>query len=86
MVKFAHRKKTRAPIQIGVGSNIVVPTQTLQGIQIVRAIQCEGQAVFEDLLATRALRRRPRSDSEGLRRKALNLRVDHWSVSSILSA
>jgi hypothetical protein len=39
MVKFAHRKKTRAPIQIGVGSNIGVPTQTSQGIQIVRVIQ-----------------------------------------------
>ena len=31
MVKLAHRDKTRVPIQIGVGTNIGVPTQTSQG-------------------------------------------------------
>ena len=31
MVKLAHRDKTRAPIQIGVGTNIGAPTQTSQG-------------------------------------------------------
>jgi hypothetical protein len=46
MVKLAHRKKTRAPIQIGVGSNIVAPTRTSQGNSILRAIWFNGQAYF----------------------------------------
>ena len=46
MVKLAHRKKTRAPIQIGVGSNIVAPTRTSQGNSILKAIWFNGQAYF----------------------------------------
>lgn len=35
MVKLAHRETTQDPKQIGVGTNIGVPTRTLQGGEIV---------------------------------------------------
>ncbi len=39
MVKLAHRETSQDPIQIGVGTNIGVPTQTSQGKVILRELR-----------------------------------------------
>ncbi len=39
MMKLAHRETTWAPLQIGVGTNIGVPTRTSQGGAILEEVQ-----------------------------------------------
>ena len=45
-MKLAHRETTWAPLQIGVGTNIGVPTRTSQGGAILEEVAVGGQGEF----------------------------------------